>query len=913
MKKLNVIRRILILGLTSAVTFGNLVLPTVVSGANMPLPIPASDYWANVTFTASGPSHNTFTQISGPEGDKMDFYINRRISSGNDGSPWDNDKNALKIVHSVTFDGRGYKTNPATATPPSYYGCNVVLETDFILTSTGCTYAFFSPDIWTAATGHLVYDSVVLNSSGVMSTTGTGGGAFATVTLNRWYNLQIVFEMGIGSYNFTAFLTDKETGEVLNGIGNYSSYAQKDIFGGFRTRNTVGNNIGNLFVNNIKIYRPEYTIDHDAWNTMRNAMNGAGSGEEVGEAISAGGSNPFAIDEKYYNSGAYDVLYVSKPLSTISEVIDIMQTATDVLEELKTINTTTELSDFFGEYMDVIMGKNSTDKDYFLSLNLNNQNAFLSYLTGMPYQNFADLRTDFSTLASRYRAADAAVRSASSAEEIKTAIGTTYHDIFYNEEQAGYLNNNAYQTLFENKTNSYTYNDITYMLISAYDLLAGVNSAASAANLRSLLTSQQAIILNNCDGTEDYLALTDAKKDDIDDILFNSKPFTTFGELRTSISALLRSYEVMITSVNDADTEAKVAEFFADSANKALFPFDAKYFTVDLYMVLSEHRPYNSYNDIKGMIVKPYDILDALNTISASGLHTVITANEAILLKGNADANYYLGLAAPNAVNSFLGTKKPYISIKDFRIKFSTAVAEYKNSLNNSNNNDTKSSGSKGSSGGGFYYPGAYTMKTTDVAADPNVPITEKPKMLFDDLYDFEWAVDAIVALNEKGIISGDGNRLFRSNELVTRAEFTKMVIIAVGLQSSDAVVSFADVTEDDWYASYAGIAQKIGLVNGDADGNFKGNSPITREDMAVIVYRAMKLRNYQVSQAGGAKVFDDNASIKDYSREAVYAMREMGIISGVGGNLFSPETNATRAQSAKLIYNLLLLEGSDR
>ena len=75
----------------------------------------------------------------------------------------------------------------------------------------------------------------------------------------------------------------------------------------------------------------------------------------------------------------------------------------------------------------------------------------------------------------------------------------------------------------------------------------------------------------------------------------------------------------------------------------------------------------------------------------------------------------------------------------------------------------------------------------------------------------------------------------------------------------------------------------------------------ITREDVAVICYRALKSKGAVINSS--AYNFSDGSSISDYANEAVSSMANVGIINGEGNNMFSPKAKCTRAQVAKIIY----------
>ncbi|MCH4890318.1 S-layer homology domain-containing protein [Acidaminobacter sp. JC074] len=166
------------------------------------------------------------------------------------------------------------------------------------------------------------------------------------------------------------------------------------------------------------------------------------------------------------------------------------------------------------------------------------------------------------------------------------------------------------------------------------------------------------------------------------------------------------------------------------------------------------------------------------------------------------------------------------------------------------------------------------------------------------------WAKKYITSLTAKGIVSGKSAEMFDPNATLTRAEFTTMIVKHLGLDV-EMKQNFKDVSEDAWYYNYIGNAGLNGLTAGVENGEFRPNDPITREEMAVMLYRAYKLKRGFALETGAAP-FSDHAKISSDALDAVYAVRTNGIISGYPDNTFRPEANATRAEAATMLYLFL-------
>jgi hypothetical protein len=166
------------------------------------------------------------------------------------------------------------------------------------------------------------------------------------------------------------------------------------------------------------------------------------------------------------------------------------------------------------------------------------------------------------------------------------------------------------------------------------------------------------------------------------------------------------------------------------------------------------------------------------------------------------------------------------------------------------------------------------------------------------------WAKDAISALGARGIVKGVGDGEFNPKAQVTRAEFITMLMNVLELSDESAAASFSDVEQGDWYHGNIATAQKLGIVNGKPDGSFGVHENITREDMAVMVYKAIRLKQLKLPDRE-ARAFKDKANIANYAKQAVEAMRGASIINGVGNDEFAPKKTANRDEAAVMIYNL--------
>ena len=247
-----------------------------------------------------------------------------------------------------------------------------------------------------------------------------------------------------------------------------------------------------------------------------------------------------------------------------------------------------------------------------------------------------------------------------------------------------------------------------------------------------------------------------------------------------------------------------------------------------------------------------------------------------------------------SAFKLMLEDKDDFKSLEDIKDSFEDAVDEAKDNEN--------SSGTSGGGGGGGGSKGGY--KTPSVVPGADVPASN---VVFADVNEAHWAREAIMALYEKNMVSGYGNNTFAPENNVTRAESLKMAIGLFGIEiNKDAQMNFADVNAGDWYYDYVSTAYANNIVSGVSETEFKPNALISRQDMAVILYRAGVSAGKSFI---GAKLdFEDKDEISEYAVLAVSAFSKAGVINGYN-NKFYPADAATRAQASQIIYNVMKID----
>lgn len=249
--------------------------------------------------------------------------------------------------------------------------------------------------------------------------------------------------------------------------------------------------------------------------------------------------------------------------------------------------------------------------------------------------------------------------------------------------------------------------------------------------------------------------------------------------------------------------------------------------------------------------------------------------------------------------------KRPFSDMKDFVEKLNVAIKEEKGS---SGGGSVQGSGSGKTSSGGSYSSGATSaVYSTDVSQ--KTPASQNTSSAlaadFADLGGVDWAKDAIVSLKSAGIINGRTETEFAPDECVTRAEFVKMLVLALNMDIADtAEISFADVTEDDWYCKYIKTAVAAGIVTGYGD-TFGADDPISRQDMVTMTYRAIANLGKTLEITRGNHSFTD--AISDYAAEAIEKLYGAELVNGRTDTEFAANDYTTRAEAAKFLHGVFV------
>ncbi|MEW6572995.1 MAG: S-layer homology domain-containing protein [Bacillota bacterium] len=204
------------------------------------------------------------------------------------------------------------------------------------------------------------------------------------------------------------------------------------------------------------------------------------------------------------------------------------------------------------------------------------------------------------------------------------------------------------------------------------------------------------------------------------------------------------------------------------------------------------------------------------------------------------------------------------------------------------------------SSGGGNEAPSPTPVVPVDVQP---APIPGEGRFADVGAGSFAWAWDAVEALAAAGAIDGVDGVHFEPARAMTRAEFSSLLVRALGLDSGDNPANhFTDVGSGDWYTAAVIAAAEAGLFKGYADGSFRPNDAITREEATVVLARALNL----AAPEGATDLrYKDSDKISLWARDSVAIAAARGIVTGFPDGTFRPRTLASRAECAVMVFRL--------
>ncbi len=203
-------------------------------------------------------------------------------------------------------------------------------------------------------------------------------------------------------------------------------------------------------------------------------------------------------------------------------------------------------------------------------------------------------------------------------------------------------------------------------------------------------------------------------------------------------------------------------------------------------------------------------------------------------------------------------------------------------------------SGNRGHSSTGVSYP-----------KEPSKPAEEK-KHTFSDVNTNDWYYDATAYVVEKGLMKGTSETSFSPELTLTRAMLVTILYRNENSPSVNGSNVFEDVKTDMYYADAVKWAKDNKIVSGVSDKQFAPDLSITREQLVSILYRYAKYKNFDTTADISLVQYHDFKDISDYAVAPVQYAVGKGLIKGNSATTINPHGNATRAETATILYRFL-------
>ena len=182
----------------------------------------------------------------------------------------------------------------------------------------------------------------------------------------------------------------------------------------------------------------------------------------------------------------------------------------------------------------------------------------------------------------------------------------------------------------------------------------------------------------------------------------------------------------------------------------------------------------------------------------------------------------------------------------------------------------------------------------------PTLP--ENPSKYFDDVAADAWYCDAAEYVYEHEIMSGTSDGIFEPNAKLNRAQAVQILYNLEGQPVATGSAGYSDTT-DHWAINAINWASKNGIVSGVGNNRFDPNSPVSREQFAVMMYNYAQYKGDDLSAQADLTTFPDNGKVSSWALRALQWANGEGLINGSNGSLL-PGGTATRGQAASILRN---------
>lgn len=174
--------------------------------------------------------------------------------------------------------------------------------------------------------------------------------------------------------------------------------------------------------------------------------------------------------------------------------------------------------------------------------------------------------------------------------------------------------------------------------------------------------------------------------------------------------------------------------------------------------------------------------------------------------------------------------------------------------------------------------------------------------IIFDDVNENDWFYDSVMYAVQKGLFTGTSDTTFSPNSPMTRSMLVTVLHRLGEVPASAAVNPFIDVKDSNWYMQAVKWSLENDLVKGVTSTEFKPQNNVTREQLAVMLYRFAKIKGLNTEIKGNIETFADKQNVSSWAYDAITWAVDNGLISGKVNNILDPSGNATRAEVATIL-----------
>lgn len=228
--------------------------------------------------------------------------------------------------------------------------------------------------------------------------------------------------------------------------------------------------------------------------------------------------------------------------------------------------------------------------------------------------------------------------------------------------------------------------------------------------------------------------------------------------------------------------------------------------------------------------------------------------------------------------------------------------------------NDTKGGGTfrlDTANGLIYIYATKFSTYAIGYTADTSTPVTpsrpsnrpSRPAWPFVDVAEADWCYGGVKYAYENKLMEGTDASHFSPAMDTSRAMVATILWRLAGEPAAKGEAAYPDCEPDAWYAQAVAWGTESGMLKGYGDGSFGPEDPITREQLALMLYRYAQTRGAGGIENGTEILrFADTGDVSDWAKEAMTWAVDKGIVVGKGGDILDPQGGATRAETATVL-----------